>query len=462
MEQHLLKQITAVLLSVISIASFSQNKVTITNCNLNGWVKQIPANTSLTFENEPANPILGKGSLEMITVPVQRNVRLRNTNYNNTLLSSITELSFSSFIAHRENNYDAPFVVLQVDLNGDGTTDNFLEFGPQYQTAPWSTGVASDQGTVITDSWQTWDILHGVFWLGPDIDPEHGGTVFNLAAYISQHPGAKIINDPAIGGGIRLSAGGFAPNFKCYTDNFKIGVNGITTIYDFEYTTANAGADKDVVYGYGSNCITLNGVAAGGVAPYSYSWLPGGSLPNNSSAEVCPTTTTTYTLRVTDATGCSRSDDVTISVNDVRCGSKMDKVRICHNDEEICVAKESVEAHLKHGDALGSCRSSFITSAARLPEATITEKIRFSAAPNPFATTTRLEYQLPFEATVSIQVYDGNGKEVKRISQGYKGAGRYSLSLTVPGIRQGIYYCRLIATGKTGVSTETIKMILIN
>jgi hypothetical protein len=63
-------------------------------------------------------------------------------------------------------------------------------------------------------------------------------------------------------------------------DNFRIGINGVTTIYDFEFTTADAGADKAVTYGYGSNCITLNGAAVGGVGPYTYAWSPGGDSPN--------------------------------------------------------------------------------------------------------------------------------------------------------------------------------------
>lgn len=138
-------------------------------------------------------------------------------------------------------------------------------------------------------------------------------------------------------------------------DNFKIGVNGTTTAYDFEFTIADAGSDKNVVYGYGSNCTILTGAAAGGVAPYTYSWSPGGTTPNSANTEVCPTVTTTYTLTVTDSNGCSRTDDVTVFVNDVRCGNKMDKVKVCHKGEEICIASEAVDAHLKHGDTLGAC-----------------------------------------------------------------------------------------------------------
>ena len=442
-----LKSRLVLFILIIYINAFSQNLVTVTDCNLNGWVKQIPANTSLTFKNDPAFPILGKGSLEMITIAALKNVRLRNTNYNNTLLSTVTAMSFSSFIAHRENDYDAPFVVLQIDLNDDGKTDNFLEFGPQYQSAPWSIGVALDQGAVMVGKWQTWDILHGVFWLGPDIDPEHGGPVFNLATYIAQHPTAKIINDAAIGGGIRLSAGGFAPNFKCYTDNFHVGVNGATTIYDFEFTTANAGPDKNVIYGYGSNCTSLNGSAAGGVAPYTYSWSPTGDAPNSSNTIVCPTDTTMYTLTVTDKNGCVRSDDVVVNVLDVRCGSKLDKVAVCHNGQEICIAQEAVAAHLGHGDILGACQqSSAITNRTTASQQLSPEQkqLKISTYPNPFLASATIEYVLPADGKVEIRLYDVMGKEIAELANGDKKAGLYTVEFNRDNIPSGTYYARLI------------------
>lgn len=58
---------------------------------------------------------------------------------------------------------------------------------------------------------------------------------------------------------------------------------------------------------------------------------------------------------VTVANGCNPSDEVTVRVIDVRCGSIPDKVELCHNSEEICVATSAVEAHLNHCDMTGSC-----------------------------------------------------------------------------------------------------------
>jgi len=338
--------------------------ITVTDCNLNGWIKQPIGNSSLGFVNGPATPPLGNGSLKF-NVPPGVNfpgdfVRFRNGQYSGTSLSSLTELSYDTYIEARDTIVDIHFIVMLSDINGDGTAEHNLVFDPRYQNSNFIKGTMPDQGFSHVHEWQSWDALHGGWYYGGGVttDPDHEGPFFTLAEYLSQYPNATIRNDAAKGGpAIRLTAGGvvFKPNFYGSIDNFMIGVNGITTAYDFEFTIANAGADKHVVYGYGSNCTTLTGVAAGGVGPYTFSWSPGGAMPGNASTEVCPTVTTTYTLTVTDSNGCSRTDDVIVYVNDVRCGNKMDKVKVCHKGKEICIAAEAVDAHLKHGDTLGTC-----------------------------------------------------------------------------------------------------------
>jgi len=51
-------------------------------------------------------------------------------------------------------------------------------------------------------------------------------------------------------------------------------------------------------------------------------------------------------------------DTVTVSVIDVRCGDKKDKVFVCHKDKMICISPNAVPAHLAHGDKLGNCFAS--------------------------------------------------------------------------------------------------------
>jgi len=81
------------------------------------------------------------------------------------------------------------------------------------------------------------------------------------------------------------------------------------------------------------------------------------------SLTVCPSTSTNYVMNVTDANGCTASDDVQVCVIDVVCyagNSGNEKVEICHrtgngSTHTLCVAADAVQAHLDHGDLLGSC-----------------------------------------------------------------------------------------------------------
>ena len=448
---------------------FSQTIITVTDCNLNGWVKQPIGKSSLDLVNGPSIPPAGKGSLKF-NVPAGGLfwpgdfVRFRNGQYSGTSLSSLTELSYETYVEARDTIADIHFLVVLVDINGDGTAEHNLVFDPRYQNPGFIKGSMPDQGITKEQTWQQWDALHGGWFFGGETvtDPDHSGPFFTLAEYLSLYPNATIRNDAAKGGpAIRLSAGGvvFKPNFYGSIDYFKIGVNGKTTSYDFELTTADAGIDKKVIYGYGSNCLTLDGSAAGGVAPYTYSWSPGGTSPNNSSTIVCPTITTIYTLTVTDKNGCARTDDVTVVVNDVRCGNKLEKVKLCHKGEDMCVAKESVEAHLKHGDHLGDCESNLSASRIATPRL-LTEQaqLKLYNYPNPFSGNTMILYELPVDGRVTIKLYDLSGKEMATLLSADKKSGHYVLPFSSHRLASGVYFYTItyLASGKYFTKTQKL------
>jgi hypothetical protein len=470
MQKKITRSIGVFALFFTTIATFSQNVITVTDCNLNGWVKQPIGNSTIGFVDGPVKPPLGKGSLKFYVPPgivwPGDFVRLRNGQYSGTPLSSLTELSYETYIEARDTIADVHFIVVLSDINGDGSAEHNLVFDPRYQNPSFIRGTMRDQGNTQENVWQKWNALQGGWFFGGDAstDPDHGGTFFTLAEYMSIYPNATIRNDAAKGGpAIRLTAGGvvFKPNFFGSIDNFKIGINGVTTSYDFEFTTADAGNDKNVVYGYGSNCTTLNGTAAGGIAPYTYLWSPGGRTPNGISTVVCPTVTTTYTLTVTDKNGCTRTDDVTVFVNDVHCGNKMDKVKLCHHGAEICIAPEAVPAHLNHGDVVGSCASLLRRKTDNQLEITTDKQFKLSNYPNPFSSTTRISYELPFEGRASIKIYDFIGREIATVANENKKPGIYNVDFESRNISAGVYYYKIIASSATQVLSQTKKMIII-
>ncbi len=73
---------------------------------------------------------------------------------------------------------------------------------------------------------------------------------------------------------------------------------------------ANAGASRTFCPG---QVVTLQGTAAGGTSPYTYAWSPGVSNPTAAQPTVSPAGTTTYTVAITDAAGCTATATVTLT-----------------------------------------------------------------------------------------------------------------------------------------------------
>ena len=86
-----------------------------------------------------------------------------------------------------------------------------------------------------------------------------------------------------------------------------------TTLIVYPIPTANAGPNQTICEGTST---TLTGSASNGTAGYNYSWTPTATLntPWNSSTTATPTATTTYSLLVTDANGCTDNDQMIVNL----------------------------------------------------------------------------------------------------------------------------------------------------
>jgi hypothetical protein len=150
---------------------------------------------------------------------------------------------------------------------------------------------------------------------------------------------------------------------------------------------ADAGDEAYVFTGpYSQPCVTLQGTVIGGVPYEEGGAFPngepypaggyhfqfwGGSNPwdwsysNTSHLEVCPTQDTYYTLRVQDARGCIREDQVLVRVIDTQCqgtGNNTNKVTMCINGNTMCINVNAVEPLLANnpGASLGPCTKSLL------------------------------------------------------------------------------------------------------
>lgn len=193
--------------------------------------------------------------------------------------------------------------------------------------------------------------------------------------------------------------------------------------------------EKNTLYiGYGPSSLSIKAIPAGGTAPYSYAWSN-----SNTQQTITVSAAGTYTVVITDAKGCQTSASIDINTVNVQCGILNNKVSVCHNNIEICLSPNAVQAHLQHGDKLGSCNNT--------PICTIFEKVTIH--PNPVTTTLNVEVN---------EVYSGAVLELYNII-GWKVASEPLTNTTqqvsMTGLAKGVYFLH-VKNGKH----YTIKSIL--
>ncbi|HET7896658.1 MAG TPA: HYR domain-containing protein, partial [Flavisolibacter sp.] len=161
------------------------------------------------------------------------------------------------------------------------------------------------------------------------------------------------------------------------------------------YAVQPGGAANTLYKGYGPESLTLQGSVSGGTAPYSFAWTAGSAtdpvLNHSSSYTVSPESSMTYVFVAKDMYGCAAAPvSKEITVMDIRCGNKLDKVTLCHTgngnaNPVLCVSKNAVAQHLANGAYLGSCAaaSTTVKAAQSVTEAEKTNGIVVKASPNP-------------------------------------------------------------------------------
>jgi hypothetical protein len=77
--------------------------------------------------------------------------------------------------------------------------------------------------------------------------------------------------------------------------------------------------------------------------------------------------------------------------------------------------------------------------------------------PSPFNSSTKIQYQIPHQANVTLKIYDVLGREVATLVNEVKPAGKYEVGFTENNLTSGIYFYTLQA----GNFVQTKKMILL-
>jgi hypothetical protein len=207
---------------------------------LDGWVLSTTGTATTSFVVGPGTPPLGEGSGRLsVGSDGSGGGRFRQTGFNGTFLSDLTTLTYKTYTS---NDGSAPaigdqtiYIILDVDLDGNGTSDDLLFFEPEYQHG--YTGAVPDQGDNVLNTWQTWNALAGGWWsLNGSAGATAGAGVKPLSTIIAAFPNARLDNSAATGS-LRLVAGfgaGSWDNFVGNVDDVTVGVSTFNTRYDFD------------------------------------------------------------------------------------------------------------------------------------------------------------------------------------------------------------------------------------
>lgn len=80
--------------------------------------------------------------------------------------------------------------------------------------------------------------------------------------------------------------------------------------------------------------------------------------------------------------------------------------------------------------------------------------------PNPFNPSTKINYDLPVDAKVSVRIIDMTGREVASLVNGAQTAGSYTINFNASSLSSGIYFYQINAVGSQSFN-KTMKMTLI-
>jgi len=76
--------------------------------------------------------------------------------------------------------------------------------------------------------------------------------------------------------------------------------------------------------------------------------------------------------------------------------------------------------------------------------------------PNPFNSSTVIEYVLPKAGYVSLKIYNICGQQIQTLVNSHQKGGVYSFVWRPQGVSSGVYFCRLTVAGRTQIKPLTL------
>ena len=216
--------------------------VRVTPDNMKGWAfaQETPTGSGMMVRG-PARPPLGEGSAQL-TVNSTGGEILGKAGYQGTPLRDFSRLSYWTY---RQFGSPALAIALQFNIDRD-LTDADESFAGRIVYEPYYTK------TVLTGAWQQWntqdDAQPGNWWFtrAPQNTPVTGCSQADPCTWsevLTKFPNAGVHR--TFGGVILKAGSNWLGGFVGNTDALAIGVEGKTTVFDFEPADDDEDDDDD-------------------------------------------------------------------------------------------------------------------------------------------------------------------------------------------------------------------------
>jgi hypothetical protein len=197
----------------------------------NNWVVYTRAGTPPTaavFQDGPATPPEGTGSLQLTTATSSEKVYAFNYDHVGTKLSDVNTISYSTYRS-AGNLQQVAALNVQIDTNGTEVAGGFstLVFEPVYNT---------NQGAVVSGEWQDWNAGNESIWWSsnPIAGAPNRDTFVTLQSIKDANPDAVVL-------GVGVNQGSGNPGLTTAVDAFTF--DDVT--YDFEAPLPVQPSSKD-------------------------------------------------------------------------------------------------------------------------------------------------------------------------------------------------------------------------
>lgn len=407
----------------------------------------------IKFENPTTATLVGQDGLIMRTEDTGENWTVLNTGVTNVLMSN-------DFIEYTSNGEDFK-VHMAVGENGvilksvddgatwqllpSGTLENLNDVAILDVTNINAIGIAAEAEYIVYICGNNGTLLYSI---------DMGSTWISVATGITEN----------------LRSISFADDNSLYTDQVTTIVTGnngtilISKDYGKNWSAATSGVTEqlnavfsvgnDKYFAVGNNGTMITSVDAGD----SWSQITTNTTYNINDIKFLGDFT--VGIATCDNGFILRSADGGLTWDTVSAPTENDLYAVSFStpDFGISVGEGGTELYSADGGLTWVNRE--VEPTIALNQKTIAEVKLNQNYPNPFNPTTNISYVLPFNASVSVKIFDLAGREVRTLASGYQQQGTYSVNFDATNLSSGVYFYVLRANAGGNEMVKTMRMIL--